>query len=115
MENWAEAADTKRGVLERESNNCMGMSPDDSSDGFLAMKVKGWTADCAIALWSESMRGNGAPCDSTMPFKPDNYPNPPRKPDHVFTLQSPEAFVDTDDEGNAFVCISPLNDYVQSN
>jgi hypothetical protein len=106
-----EAADTSRGGLDHESNNCMMMSYDPTGDGILAMKATGWTPDCAIALWSD--KSGSSPCDSEMPYDP--YGNPPRKPDHIFTLKSPEAFLSPDEAGNSYACITPLNTYVQSN
>ncbi|KAK0648251.1 hypothetical protein B0T16DRAFT_407932 [Cercophora newfieldiana] len=106
-----EAPDISRGGLDHESNNCMMMAYNPVLDGFLAMKVTDWTPDCAIAFWSDKV--GMSPCNPDMPFEPDTRPQ--RRPDHVFTLKSPEAILETDSKGNAFVCITSVNEYVQTN
>ncbi|KAK0612051.1 hypothetical protein B0T14DRAFT_501009 [Immersiella caudata] len=55
-----------------------------------------------------------SPCGSEMPYDPYEYPEP-RRPNPVFTLNSPEAFLSTDDKGTSYACITPLNTYVQCN
>jgi len=101
------AADTSRGGLDRESNNCMMMTYDPYGNGIMAMKVTGWTPDCAIALWSDT--SGSPPCDSKMPYNPNGFPIP-RKPDRVFTLKPDDLIPGSD--GSQYVCKTPLSGYV---
>ncbi|KAI0381289.1 hypothetical protein F5Y04DRAFT_288915 [Hypomontagnella monticulosa] len=104
------AADTTRSGLDHMSNNCMSMSYDPTTLGMMAMRVTGWTDDCAIALWSD--KAGSIPCQAEYPYGISSDSQPP---DVVFTMKSPEAALGTDEDGNKFACISPLNGYVQSN
>ncbi|KAI0968085.1 hypothetical protein F4678DRAFT_482774 [Xylaria arbuscula] len=104
------AADTSRGGPDHMSNNCMSLSYDPDTYGLVAMRVTGWTDDCAIALWSESL--GLPPCQAEVPFGIDDDSQPP---DYVLTLKSQGVTTATDEDGNTYACISPLYEYVQSN
>ncbi|KAI6083009.1 hypothetical protein F4821DRAFT_281335 [Hypoxylon rubiginosum] len=107
--NQPTAADTMRSGLDHESNNCMTMSYDPDTDGIKAMRVTGWTGDCAIALWSD--KSGSLPCQAEYPYGIDSDSQPP---DHVFTTESPEAFMAQDADSNDYACITPLNEYIKS-
>jgi len=105
------AADTTRSGDDHISNNCMRMSYDPTGAGIMAMRISGWTQDCAIALWSD--RAGSSPCDAEAPYNADSKPP---NPDRVFTMKALEDSLGPDKDGNMNVaCITPLNDYVQSN
>lgn len=100
------AADTKHGGDDHQSNNCMMMSSDPFSDGLKAMRVTEWTEDCVIALWSDAT--GSSPCQGKIPYGGSMS----QKPDQVFAINSSDVAWASDE---SFACISPLNDYVQSN
>ncbi|KAI1774333.1 hypothetical protein F4818DRAFT_442485 [Hypoxylon cercidicola] len=103
------AADTMRSGADHESNNCMMMSYDPDTDGIKAMRVTGWTGDCAIALWSDKI--GSEPCQAEYPY---GFSSDSQRPDHVFTTKSPEATMAEDDDGNSYACVTPLNEYIRS-
>ncbi|KAI0809620.1 hypothetical protein GGR55DRAFT_695986 [Xylaria sp. FL0064] len=104
------SADTSRGGPDHMSNNCMSMSYDPDTYGLVAMRVTGWTGDCAIAFWSDSP--GSVPCQAEVPFGLDDDSQPP---DYVLTLKSRQVTTATDEDGNTYECISPLYEYVKSN
>lgn len=110
-----QAADFARGGPDHESNNCMMTSYDPTGEGIMAMRVTGWTSDCAIALWSQ---GSGPPpCRAELPYDQSGINS--AKPNYVFTLKSSEVVMVTSPNGPGgepedYVCIAPLTRYVQS-
>ncbi|KAI8953920.1 hypothetical protein F4801DRAFT_534886 [Xylaria longipes] len=103
-------ADTSRGGQDHMSNNCMSLSYDPDTYGLAAMRVSGWTGDCAIALWSDTAGSD--PCQGEVPVPLVDYQW--QRPDWVFTTKSREVVMAQDEDGNPYTCISPLYDFIKS-
>ncbi|KAI0538438.1 hypothetical protein GGR58DRAFT_299322 [Xylaria digitata] len=103
-------ADTSRGGEDHASNNCMSMSYDPDTYGLVAMRVSGWTGDCAIALWSDT--AGSVPCQGEVPVPISDYQW--QRPDWVFTTKSREVVMAEDEDGSPYACIGPLYDFIKS-
>ncbi|TGJ76833.1 hypothetical protein E0Z10_g10807 [Xylaria hypoxylon] len=111
-DNGAKAgADSSRGGEDHTSNNCMSLSYDPDTYGLVAMRVSGWTGDCAIALWSDT--AGSVPCQGEVPV-PLGGDYQWQRPDWVFTTKSREVVMAQDEDGDSYTCISPLYDFIKT-